>query len=448
MKKNTQNNWGISQVILDELLKCNSCQTGFATKKFDDSNAEIDYLVNNLPTLPYVLDQFLNFMFSNGLTTGDEQIDSELLDPWLYKINVRGVTNYAELRNAMKETLIHGKCGIRWLSEDDGIICTPYNQYVTVLQEDKDFRGFKKPIAYALSAKDEAISLGKAPIDIDKDHFDLTGQLLTKDKSILIIPTDDFVNLRTDVSLENGKSKLDQDRQRLQLVANVYERLNYDIEYDGPGRLIFWLRDTLNRGSEDVPLDASQIVDESSITRDERAKQAQHEVEELANQIKNSSSDNVILGSTHFENQITHIPRVTKATEFLEYLQKKEGSIVAQCFGITPELLGLGDVSGNVSMEKIIDNAMINTIVPMREIFATQFSPILSRKLGVNKVYFDKYELKQSIDISSEIYKLALSVTQLVGAVNNSDETSMGKDNKDKLVETAVYLTEKIAEKI
>ena len=252
---------------------------------------------------------------------------------------------------------------------------------------------------------------------------------------------DNFCNLRNGTDHENGLSCLLRDKQRLKLLGAVYERLNYDIQYDGPGRLIFWLKDGFAKG-DTIDLSASQVLDESSSSKADRADKARIEAKRLGQEIRNSKSDNVILASSIFD-KMDHLPRVTKGTEFLEYLQMKEGSIICQCFGLTPELIGLGDVSGNVSMERIIDNAMTNTIVPMRERFATQISPMLSEKLGVPKVYFDKYELKEQQDKSAKTYKLALSVTQIVGAIVNGGE-QLDKSTKNHMMESLVRMMDSI----
>lgn len=414
--------WSQAEFILDKLLECNTtCKSGFCLTKHKDMEAEIEYLINNLPTLPYVMEQYLNFMFSNNLTTGNEETDEKILKPFLYKTNAKGVTNYSVIREAVKKRILYGKCGIRWLDEENGIVTVDSKQYTSLMRKDEEFYGFDRVVSYAVSTdENKPISLGEKPIQIDKDRFKETGQLVSKEKDILVVPTEDFVNLRTDVSEENGISCLTQDIQRLHLLANVYERLNYDIEYDGPGRLIFWLKDNFIDGGT-IDISANQILDQTNGAKDLRAEKAKKEIKEMATEIKNSSSDNVILASSYFD-KMEHIPRVTKATEFLEYLQMKEGSIIAQCIGMTPELLGLGDVSGNVSMEKIIDNAMMNTIIPMRETIATQFSPMLSKKLGVEKVYFNKYEAQYNIDKSSERYKDSLSVNQLTQALQASSE--------------------------
>ena len=435
--KNNENNWSEAQFILDKLLECNvSCKNGFILKKREDRNEELEYLINNLPTLPYVLNQYINFVFSNNLTTGNEEQDETILKPFLYKINAKGVTNYSVIREAVKKRILYGKCGIRWLDDENGIITVDADRYTSLMSEDKQFFGFNRTVGYAISVnEDNRISLGKKPIKIDKNKFMETGQLISSNKDILIALPEDFINLRTDVSKENGTSCLEQDIQRLHLLANVYERLNYDIEYDGPGRLIFWLKDNfLDGGSIDIS--AGQILDQTEGAKDMRAEKARQEIQQMAKDIKDSSSDNVILASSYFD-RMEHIPRVTKATEFLEYLQMKEGSIIAQCIGITPELVGLGDVSGNVSMEKIIDNSMMNSIIPLREEIATQFSPMLSEKLGVNKIYFNKYEAQYNVDRSSERYKDSLSVNQLTQALQSSTEegSNVTADMQSKIEE-------------
>lgn len=102
----------------------------------------------------------------------------------------------------------------------------------------------------------------------------------------------------------------------------------------------FWLKDGFAKG-DTIDLSASQVLDESSSSKADRADKARIEAKRLGQEIRNSKSDNVILASSIFE-KMDHLPRVTKGTEFLEYLQMKEGSIICQCFGLTPELIGLG----------------------------------------------------------------------------------------------------------
>lgn len=407
--------------FLNDMIACNGCGSAFMPKANGLSDDDLIQLyVDNLPTLPYVVDQLLNFIFSNGLTTGDENLDETVLKPFLFAHNIKGVTNYSVLREGIKESMIWGKCGLRWLSEEDGLICMPHTQYTSVIARDGEYLGFDKTVFYIASTDPSLpVQVGPEPIKFDEQEFIKNHHLVSDDGRIFVIQPDEFTNLRNDTTIENGTSRLMKDRQRLYLLEQIYERLNYDIKYDGPGRLIFWTKDGFMSG--EVEMGAGEILNQSPEAIDSRKEKAKREVKELLEQIKGSSSDNIIAVSSMFE-KMDHLPRVTKATEFLEYLTMKEGSIIAQCFGIVPELIGLGDVSGNVSMEKIIDNAMTNTIVPMREAFATQLSPMLSKKLGIPKIYFDKYELKQFLDKSAQAYKMALTLNQVVGGLVNGNE--------------------------
>lgn len=407
--------------FLNDMIACNGCGSAFMPKANGLSDDDLIQLyVNNLPTLPYVVDQLLNFIFSNGLTTGDENLDETVLKPFLFAHNVKGVTNYSVLREGIREAMIWGKCGLRWLSEEDGLICMPHTQYTSVIARDGEYLGFDKTVFYIASTDPSLpVQVGPEPIKFDEQEFIQNHHLVSDDGRIFVIRPDEFTNLRNDTTIENGTSRLMKDRQRLYLLEQIYERLNYDIKYDGPGRLIFWTKDGFMSG--EVEMGAGEILNQSPEAIDSRKEKAKREVKELLEQIKGSSSDNIIAVSSMFE-KMDHLPRVTKATEFLEYLTMKEGSIIAQCFGIVPELIGLGDVSGNVSMEKIIDNAMTNTIVPMREAFATQLSPMISSKLGIPKIYFDKYELKQFLDKPVQAYKMALTLNQVVGGLVNGNE--------------------------
>ena len=440
-------NWSQAEIILDNLLQCNTdCKSGFTLVDNKTQTEEIEWLIANLPTLPYVMDSYLNFVFSNKLTTGNEELDNSVLNPFLYRTNAKGVTNYSVIREAVKNMILYGKCGIRWLDDESGIVSVESNRYTSLTRQDKEFYGFYRTVSYAVSTdEEEPISLGQEPIELDRDEFKRTGRIVSKNKDYIVVLPEDFVNLRTDTSKENGISKLQEDKQRLTLIGNVYQRLNYDIVYDGPGRLIFWLKDNFLNGG-DIDVSANEILDQSSEAKNLRAERAKDEIKKMATEIKGSSSDNVILASSYFEDKFEHIPRVTKATEFLEYLQMKEGSIIAQCIGITPELIGLGDVSGNVSMEKIIDNAMVNVIIPLREAVATQFSPMLSQKLGVPKIYFDKYEARYNVDRSSEAYKYSLSVNQMIQAYATSLEMNgkVPSEMQNAIMDSLTVLTDHI----
>lgn len=387
----------VSDKVLDEMLRCNTVCSDIGTFKKTEYKVEedfIEWLYCNLPSMSYVVDRIINFIFSNGLTTGDE-LQDEKLDAFLYAQNIQGTTNLNALREGIKQALVFGKSGLRWLG-DDGIMNINSKYYACLTQENETHYGFKEIIGFIVSFKGQKIwDMDVTEIDFDEETFESQGIIIDKGRGLLILSQDEFLNLRNNTSKNNGESPLKYDQQRLKLISAIYERLNYDIVYDGPGRLL--LRVSKDYMSSDQASGNGQLLDNTQGGRDRRADEVKKEVSNIGEQIKKSTSDNVIAVSDYFDKDITHLPRVTKATEFFNWLSG-EGEMIAQLFGISPTLLGLGKISGNVSMEKIIDNSMLNDIIPLREMFAVQISAWLADKLGVDKIYFDMYEMKQVVD--------------------------------------------------
>ena len=171
--------------LLDELIKSTkSCDTDFihAPIRLQD---RIKWYIQNLPTYPYVREQWKNFLFSNGLTTGDPKLDQKV-DDFLYRHNIQGVTNYSVIQEGCAQAREYGKCGIRWLSEEDGIVLVPSDQYVSLVIKNEQYKGFEQVIAYAISVKNEPIAVASSPFKLDEDEFYRTGRLITENEDIFI----------------------------------------------------------------------------------------------------------------------------------------------------------------------------------------------------------------------------------------------------------------------
>ena len=70
---------------------------------------------------------------------------------------------------------------------------------------------------------------------------------------------------------------------------------------------------------------------------------------------------------------------------------------------------------------------MKNTIVPLREKFADQFSSLLSEKLGIDKVYFGKYQPESAPDRETMRTKVAEIMTML-NAIDTPECKALVKD--------------------
>lgn len=439
--------------VLNSMLSCNvGCAGDFKPKTFAYEEDTIDWLYRNLPSVPYVIKQMINYIFSNGLTTGDEKQD-EILNEFLYAYNIKGATNYSVIQEAVKESIIYGKCGLRFLSKEDGLINVNSMHYNAITADNEEYYGFKDTIGYLVSFDKEKIyETDLKEVSFDREAYKKNGVIVDKSKKLMVLSKDYFVSLRNTPTQEKADSPLAYDKQRIDLLKRIYERLNYDIEYDGPGRILFWLKDGYENGGENET-GTTELVNQSFAAKADRANQARREVTEMGKKIKDSKSDSIIAVPGIFNDKVLHLPKTTQATDLKEYIEK-EGDIIAQVFGINPTLIGLGEVSGNVSMEKIIDNAMLNSIIPEREKYAIQFSEMLSTHLGLDKVYFDKYEMKQVVDENAQRVKIAEIISKLALAGQNTladkfakmldEDIDDGKGGVKKLKTKAVSFIKKI----
>lgn len=377
--------------ILESMLECNSCNDigSLPRRKWGDGLEKVDEYMRVLPGADYVLTQTLNYIFSNGLTTGKIKED-EVLNKFLYRKNAKQTLNKDELRNAIGMAITHGASGLRWLNGDVYQYKWGTYRVLTIKRN-----GIQQVLGYLIRKDGERVPPLKFDFDKYEDYADFIRDLDMN--KLILLDTREFMVIRNDTSKIYGHSPLLADEARLDLLTAVYERLNYDIRYDGPGRIIIRPKDGLAGGDDNNDVSTANIL-QGALQGQQKTKEAiLAEATRVAKQIKNSSSDSVIVLSNMFDKDIDHLERVTKATEFFTWI-KNDTLVLAQDFGMSPSLMELGGVSGNVSMRSILDTAMTHSIVPLREKYAEQFSWFISNHLGVEKIYFNKYEMEQRED--------------------------------------------------
>ena len=376
---------------------------------------KVDYYMEVLPGADYVRTQTLNYIFSSGITTGSINEDVTL-DDFLYKTNEEGVMNLNVLRNVIATAISHGCCGARWYRGN--IYQYKPGTYKMLKLRNRD--GVSMVAAYIVAedgGKVPDIAWNEDDEVTFNEYEDIVRYL--REQKIILLDTADFLNMRNDTSLDYGYSPLLHDTLRLDLLSATYERLNYDVRYDGPGRIVIRPKSGF-MSDENNDISTSTLMNESITSASKRLENVKKEASRVGKDLKESSSDSVILLSQAFDKEITHLPRVTKATEFFDWL-KNDTFIIAQDFGMSPSLLELGGISGNVSMTSIIGNAINNNIIPLREKYATQVSPFLVEKLGVTKVYFDMYALEQA-DNENTMRTQIVNIMSLLNAMNDDND--------------------------
>ena len=406
--------------ILTKWAECNtSCDLKVNKTKTKEGLEKADRYMKTLPGADYVLTQTLNYIFSNGLTTGSINED-EVLNEFLYKVNRKGNTNVSELKNIIGHAITHGASGMRWYA--GCIYQYKWGTYKILTYKDD---GIEQIFGYIVS-KDA----GKVPdFKYNPDNYKTYDDFLREidEQDLIFLSENEFCVIRNDTSEWYGSSPLLADEARLDLIVAVYDRLNYDIRYDGPGRIIIRPKDGYVKG--DGEISTTEIMSEALKSEEQRIAAIKKETERVASALKGSSSDSVIVLSNAFDDNIEHLERVTKATEFLNWL-KDDTVILAQDFGMAPSLLELGGISGNVSMTSILDSAMLNSIVPLRERYAIQFSKFVSDHLGVEKIFFNIYEMQQQENENTMRTKV-VNIMSLLNAMH--DENGQIRDGALKL---------------
>lgn len=400
--------------ILENMLECNACAdtSPLPKRKWGNGLEKVDEYMRVLPGADYVLTQTLNYIFSNGLTTGSIKED-EVLNKFLYSKNSQQNNNKDVLRDTIGMAIPYGACGLRWL--DGNLYQYKWGTYrVLTLKRN----GIERVLGYLIRKDGDKVPPLKFDFTKYNEYEDFIRDL--DDQELILLDTNDFMVMRNDTSLPYGHSPLLRDEARLDLLTAVYERLNYDIRYDGPGRIIIRPKDGLAGGDDSNDVSTANVLQGALAGQAKTKEMILKEAKRVAKQIKNSSSDSVIVLSNMFDKDIDHLERVTKATEFFTWI-KNDTLLLAQDFGMSPSLLELGNVSGNVSMTSIIDLAMLNSIVPLRERFAEQFSGFISKHIGVEKIYFNKYEMKQNEDENTMRTKI-VNIMSLLNAMRIKGE--------------------------
>ena len=113
----------------------------------------------------------------------------------------------------------------------------------------KEHYGYKELIGFVIDKKVELLQMSISVKEKLIQKNTLKRNICFKNNDNILLPPEKFVNLRVDTSTPKGSSVFDSDIQRVLLIASVYKRLLYDIEYDGAGRLIFWA-DNANSNEE------------------------------------------------------------------------------------------------------------------------------------------------------------------------------------------------------
>lgn len=397
------------------LLYSNS---GFKEQPINKDLETIEKLSIELPDVDYILDNIVNYMFTNHITTNDYKED-EKLNAFLYDLNFNGQRNIDVLKGVAKGYRKYGYYGL--LNTGEGLVGVHPTQIVASVIDYPKIPVLKQTLTYIIRKNYSDGSRGLTRVyglNKDKDGG-YTGLSPEEVKNILaepekykdeylIVTDEEFSCVRLDTSKVFGVSPLLKDRKRVQLILNILDRMSYDIVRNGIGTIALQakvnLLDELEETSESGILpSAGQLLDMGRTARKEREKKVAEDMQAISDKLATTEYNDALVYSSRF-GELKQLARDTKALDFLDYLAQYIPAIICQMFGVPARLFDLNKTVSNIGTYSIIDNSMKNCIIPMRDQFIGQCSTVIKNASGVKEhIRFASYEFTKDYNYANDL---------------------------------------------
>lgn len=402
-----------NSAVEDRLLYTSS---GYREMPIGKDLETIEKLALSLPDVDYILDSIVYYMFTNRLTTKDEEKD-KLLNKFLQETNFNGQRNIDVLQGVAKGYRKYGYYGL--YNSGNGLVGVHPKDILAINIPYPEHPVLRQTLGYVIKRTDDAhaivdritgYSKGYSNLDIEA-YMDLLQNPEKYKDDLLLVTEDNFSCVKLDTSKVFGISPLLKDRKRVQLLLNILDRMNYDIARNGIGTIALQAKDSIIDSIEEgeaegfVP-SAGQLLDMGRTAKKERADKIAKDMEDISQKLSETEYNDAIVYSSKFEN-LLQLTRDTKAVDFLDYLSLYASSIVAQMFGVPARLFDLGKTVSNIGTHSIIDNSMKNNIIPMRTHFIGQCSRLLENAVGLNHheqdITFASYEFSKDYNYSNDM---------------------------------------------
>ena len=390
--------------------------SGFRGTPVGENLEDIERLALDLPDVDYILDNIVNYMFTNYLTTEDFDKDKVLRD-YLYKLNFNGQRNYDVLKQVAKGYRKYGYYGL--LNTGEGLVgIHPKDILACVIDYPK-----KPVLRQTLTYLSKNTNVFVTPFDrktgnnrpvTDYSADDIQKILENPEEfknEVLVVTDKEFACVRIDTSQVFCMSPLLKDRKRVELILNILNRMNYDISRNGIGTIALQAKDTLEEQIEEsveqgTSFSSGELLDMGRTAKGERTKKIIEDMNAFAEKLSETEFNDAIVYSGNFQN-LEQLERDTKATDFLDYLSQYVPAIICQMFGVPARLFDLNKTVSNIGTYSIIDNAMKNTIIPMRDHFLGQVIHILQNATNLSEhIKFDSYEFTNNYNYNNDLYIL------------------------------------------
>lgn len=390
--------------------------SGFRGTPVGENLEDIERLALDLPDVDYILDNIVNYMFTNYLTTEDFDKDKVLRD-YLYRLNFNGQRNYDVLKQVAKGYRKYGYYGL--LNTGEGLVGIHPKDILACVIDYPKKPVLRQTLTYLIKNTNTYITPYDRKTGNNRPVTDYSPEDIQKiienpeeyKNEVLVVTEKEFSCVRIDTSQVFCMSPLLKDRKRVELILNILNRMNYDISRNGIGTIALQAKDTLEEQIEEsveqgTAFSGGELLDMGRTAKGERTKKIIEDMNAFAEKLSETEFNDAIVYSGNFQN-LEQLERDTKATDFLDYLSQYVPAIICQMFGVPARLFDLNKTVSNIGTYSIIDNAMKNTIIPMRDHFLGQVIHILQNATNLSEhIKFDSYEFTNNYNYNNDLYIL------------------------------------------
>lgn len=390
--------------------------SGFRGTPVGENLEDIERLALDLPDVDYILDNIVNYMFTNYLTTEDFDRDKDLRD-YLYSLNFNGQRNYDVLKQVAKGYRKYGYYGL--LNTGEGLVGIHPKDILACVIDYPKKPVLRQTLTYLIKNTNTFTTPYDRKTGNNRPVTDYSAEDIQKilenpgeyKNEVLVVTDKEFACVRIDTSQVFCMSPLLKDRKRVELILNILNRMNYDISRNGIGTIALQAKDTLEEQIEEsveqgTAFSGGELLDMGRTAKGERTKKIIEDMNAFAEKLSETEFNDAIVYSGNFQN-LEQLERDTKATDFLDYLSQYVPAIICQMFGVPARLFDLNKTVSNIGTYSIIDNAMKNTIIPMRDHFIGQVVHILQNASGLSEhIKFDSYEFTNNYNYNNDLYIL------------------------------------------
>lgn len=390
--------------------------SGFRGTPVGENLEDIERLALDLPDVDYILDNIVNYMFTNYLTTEDFDKDKVLRD-YLYRLNFNGQRNYDVLKQVAKGYRKYGYYGL--LNTGEGLVGIHPKDILACVIDYPKKPVLRQTLTYLIKNTNVFVTPYDRKTGNNRPVTDYSAEDIQKiienpeeyKNEVLVVTDKEFACVRIDTSQVFCMSPLLKDRKRVELILNILNRMNYDISRNGIGTIALQAKDTLEEQIEEsveqgTSFSSGELLDMGRTAKGERTKKIIEDMNAFAEKLSETEFNDAIVYSGNFQN-LEQLERDTKATDFLDYLSQYVPAIICQMFGVPARLFDLNKTVSNIGTYSIIDNAMKNTIIPIRDHFLGQVIHILQNATNLSEhIKFDSYEFTNNYNYNNDLYIL------------------------------------------